>query len=130
MQSAVDIDNTILLGPDGKVVLHLDRNHLDNGHHSKNQKVLSEEFCIDLKFRLATAKEIMEAGEYVVQHFEDELVGGVGTGTGSDGMDGGGGGGGGRSSSEIVNVVVDDQGIEERPSTLELLNAESPWSRN
>ena len=99
------------------VILHLDRNHLDNGHHNKNQKVLPEKFCIDLKFRPATAEEIRDAGEYVPKHFEDVLVGG-GSGTSSEAPTHDGG----------VEVVVDDN-HENGNDHDELLNAQSPWSR-
>jgi len=40
-----------------------------------------------------------------------------------------GGGGVDGESTGMVNVVVEDQCTDERPSTLELLNAESPWSK-
>ena len=115
-------DDAVRLDPvsGDKVILHLDRNHLDNGHHSKNQKVLPEEFCIDLKFRPATEEEIRVAGDYVPKHFENVLVGGE---SGSSA----------RVSEALlgnrVEVVVDED-EDEDDNDHDLLHAPSPWSRN
>jgi len=87
------------------VVVHLKRNHLDNGHHRKNQKVLIEDFCIDLKFRRATAEECKKAGPYTPKLFEDVTVG---TNT--------------KSTTATVNIVVEKEDDD-------LLSVSSPWSK-
>ena len=81
-KSLININNENMIRSDptnkNKIVLHLGRNELDNGHHSKNQKVLPIEFCIDLTFRLATMEETENAGPYTPKIFNDVTVGGGG----------------------------------------------------
>jgi protein-tyrosine phosphatase len=118
-------------------ILHLSRNDLDNGHHSKNQKVLPEEYCIDLKFRIATKEEINKSGEYVVKHFDNALAGGAKqTNSLENGIQSTESNGISDNNSVHINIIEtnkevkhDNEDNDNDDEENEFLNVISPWSK-
>ena len=113
----------------GCVILRLDRDHLDNGHHRPNKKVLPPDFAVEIKLRPCSAETgAHHLGPYSRKRFidpemdkEDKMRRDAGLPV-DDGIDSGAAAGEQAGGASKVEVVV----ARERDS---ILAAESPWAR-